>query len=97
MSFGVGDQVVCIHHFSKEADYPGLSWPQKGQVYTVRELTSHGTGPGLRLVEIVNPPIMHSNVGMDEPAYARCRFRPVRKTSIEVFQKMLVPTERETV
>lgn len=95
MSFGVGDQVVCVHNYAKQPDF---FCPEKGQVYTIREFTSHGTEPGLRLVEIVNPPIFHINVGVDEPAFKRRHFRPVRKTSIEVFTRLLAPTpERETV
>jgi hypothetical protein len=75
----------------------GVALPVKGPVYTIRN-----TEPGsiietevyLRFQEIKNGP--HVGDGI-EPSFGAHRFRPVveRKTSIEVFQQMLVPKKQK--
>jgi hypothetical protein len=91
--FYVGQKVVCI----KEIETPataryGIVCPEKGHVYTIRELTDLGTEPGLRVNEIINEPTLWANVaGEIEASFPRRYFRPVieRKTDILIFTRML--------
>lgn len=85
-NFHVGQSVVCVDDSSFYSSLDGLT---KGKVYTVREvgLTSWMDGaPCIRVCEIVRP---YHPQSPDTPFWAR-RFRPVRKTSIEVFEAMLI-------
>jgi hypothetical protein len=95
VNFHVGQQVVCV-----DDDYTNHpAWvvvpnrPVRGSVYTIREVceVTYETGPdiGLRLIEVVNAPICWRD-GVAEHAFHRQRFRPLRKTSIEVFERMLI-------
>jgi hypothetical protein len=94
-NFHVGQQVVCV-----DDAYRDLGWrnvpnrPVKGRVYTVREVLLYeyfdfGAKPALRLHEIINPEFDWIE-GRCEIAFGFARFRPVRKTSIEVFERMLI-------
>lgn len=85
--FYVGQRVVCI----KEGRWKGLfpllgSRPVKGAVYTVREKLSEPGSGDLFL-------------GFDEtgefPVFWSVHFRPVIKTDISVFKRMLAPNPRE--
>lgn len=88
-NFHVGQEVVCVD------DRPTpLRWPKpptKGAHYTVTELRHDGE----KCILI--------NVAEHTPTFGwyAHRFRPVRKTSIEIFTSMLNPApnkkERETV
>jgi hypothetical protein len=99
--FQVGQKVVCIngeYDFAAKVCVPNL--PAKGRIYTVRDLTTEGSGPGIRLYELVNPSILHSNYPQPvEPAFHPDRFRPVieRKTDITVFTEMLNKQPSELV
>jgi len=92
----VGMQVVCIRQGLPEnlppaARMVGCVYPIKGLVYTIREFGVHD--PDIILLEeIVNPIPPGSRY---EPGYNRNGFRPVRKTSIDCFTKLLTPTEHE--
>ena len=98
--FYVGQKVVCTarREWKAKTIYPMV--PRRGEVYTVREVTHFGS-PGLRLVEIVNPP-MHHTEGYLEVCWAQydidghAEFRPVveRKTDISIFREMLREVEQ---
>ncbi len=101
MPFNVGDLVMCIGDDWEKAGNP--RWmpphlPVKGCVYTVRNVFNYTTpAPGLLLYEVVNPtPGTHWKTGAripDEVSFIHLAFRPVRKTSIDVFRSALVPIE----
>src|SRR6266404_117111 len=88
--FVVGDQVVCI-----EEDweiYEGeehLIFPKKGNIYTIREMimgdhVHFGEHLFLNFVEIVNPDNWRGEI-----MFVAFCFRPVKKTSIDVFNAIL--------
>jgi hypothetical protein len=93
--FHVGMQVVCV--FDSWIDPRGAATPKNGLVYTVREIVDAAPWLGLRFEEIVNPVLDHDEGVMECDFDARA-FRPVRTTSIEVFERLLAPSpkERET-
>ena len=94
MSFGVGQQVVCV----SDAFSPCRYWrravtalPKLGMVYTIRSIReAHGL-IGLCFFEIVSPRARFSE-GYVEPAFNSKNFRPVRRTSIAVFEQILQET-----
>lgn len=105
MNFRVGQKVVCVDDAPSDGRRSTLPWDyriQRGQVYVVRWKgiynCSYGdTIYGVRLDGIERSP------GLDTP-YRSDRFRPLvtRKTSIEIFKRMLTPktqsvTERDKV
>jgi hypothetical protein len=108
--FEIGQQVVCIADSEgrpwrfETATFVDVvaSWPRYKQVYTVR-----GVGPsnergtfGLYLEEIVNPEVdmrPHGIPFVGEPNFGAHHFRPVRKTSIEVFRQILVTPPKKLV
>lgn len=93
MTFRVGQKVVCVHD---ESTVPGYHWysdespPVKGSIYTVAAtgLRSLIGTPCVALVEIRRP---------DGYFYGEWRFRPIveRKTSIEIFTRMLTPAPQK--
>ncbi len=92
--FDVGQKVRCVAEGTwakARAMHPDLSVPVKGGIYTVREVTNFGV-PGIRLVEIVNPPHLYKE-GYAENAWAwysskgKLEFRPL--TDISIFKEML--------
>ena len=103
MAFRVGQRVVCVD--TRKWPYLADRWtlPTRGVVYTVRAIVpcmADGYAEdGLRLVEIVNPKRMlccpSGRWQRIELCFRMSRFRPVRTTSIEVFQKMLEPVPQE--
>ena len=96
MSFHVGQQVVCVNDkFSSD-----LRWrqtvhlfPVRNAIYTIREIHVEGPLTGFCFHEIVNPCTWFA-AGLGEPAFNSRNFRPVKTTSIEVFEKLLNPTDR---
>jgi hypothetical protein len=86
--FEIGQQVVClsgdwVFELSNE---PPENAPVPGQAYTIRGFHREPDGwLGLRLEEIYIP-----RPNGPEPAFNVAGFRPVRKTSIEDFNKLLV-------
>lgn len=92
MTFRVGQKVVCV-----DAYIPRLArilrwifrwgWPLvHGEVYIVQRATVILREEAVELVEVKNTPLT-------DGCFAARRFRPAvdRKTSIEVFKKMLNP------
>lgn len=96
MAFHVGQRVVCIDGSGLRRSY-GEIGPETGAVYTVREVGDPPEWPRtcLLLVEIVNEPHNYTH-GFCEGGFDARRFRPLveRKTSIEIFQRMLTPKSK---
>lgn len=98
MMFEIGQQVVSIKDWP--FDYRITHAPVRGQVYTIRGFCQEAMDKWhtayLYLEEITNhidplstPPI--------EPAFLGLFFRPVKKTSIEIFTTLLAPTPKQKV
>jgi hypothetical protein len=102
MTFYVSCKVVCTNA-RKWPRYPKpVTLPTEGAVYTIRAIVDcHALGydeDGLLLEEIVNPVCLRDSPSgpfRGEVCFRISRFRPVRTTSIEVFQKMLEPVPQE--
>lgn len=96
--FEIGQQVVCIkgkwrHAYLKPEQMNGF--PVRGCVYTIRDYALPGPDFVL-LAEILNPTFPSAR-GPYEPGFYECSFRPVRKTSIDVFTELLVTPPRKLV
>lgn len=87
----VGQMVVCV-----DGDFSfkrrGEITPVRGCVYTIRGFTADGTT--IWLAEIINDP-RHYSDGFLECSWKIRRFRPVRKTSIDIFRSLLTPAGQE--
>lgn len=86
---GVGDKVVCVN----AASIFGHVWvgdvPVEGRVYTVSAVVPSRVLLGetaLLLEEIQNS--IHGDPLDEDWGYLTCRFRPVRKTDISIFQEI---------
>lgn len=97
--FEVGQQVVCIVDGPWVSPMMGTSLtvkePVRGAIYTIREIVAPPSYllVGLCLEEIVNPAVdFGQQYGVREPDFDSRGFRPVRKTSIDVFTKILLKT-----
>lgn len=74
----VDAQFVYDRHTPKE--YRKIKKPKEGSTYTVRDVVNvPNYGVGIRLVEIVNPPIYHVKGGWKEPIFSIDRFEIVLK------------------
>lgn len=71
----IGDKVVCVDNSNFNGE-PGIIYPTKGQIYTIRGIKHTGT---LWLCEIVNPVEYYSD-GKWEKSWISSRFRPVQYT-----------------
>jgi hypothetical protein len=93
MSFHVGQMVVCVRFIPSDAfDIPGAI-PAVGSVYTVGFVTLDFRGiEAIGLVELPG----QSDCGLPI-GFIASHFRPVKQTSIEIFQQMLVNPPREVV
>ena len=93
MSFHVGQLVVCVNvDFSLEPTWRSAvrTYPQLNSIYTIRSICEENGLIGLYFEEFINPPARFS-CGLAEPAFDSRRFRPLRRTSIEVFERLLRP------
>lgn len=64
----------------------------KGHVYTIREFQTDDYGNlGMRFKEIINPVLQYDD-GVCEVAFHAIYFRPVKRTDISVFTRLLAPT-----
>lgn len=94
--FEIGQQVICISdnwHYRLYQE----KMPYKGGIYTIRGFNNRMEMLGLFFEEIINP-ILPYDEGLEEVSFHSVSFRPVKKTSIEVFRNLLVSTptkERE--
>lgn len=90
----VGQQIVCVEQFHGEL---GETLPIVGCVYTIRDIAVFDDKIGFHLEEIVNPPMAYRR-GIRECHFWCKGFRPVRRTDISVFTRLLEPTpQREPV
>ena len=95
MSFHVGQQVVCVdERFSDHEIWRRAvrSFPRLHGIYTIREIIEDDGLFGFCFYEITNPRAPFFN-GYLEPAFNSSNFRPVKKTSIEVFMRLLTPAD----
>ncbi len=93
--FHVGQKVVCIKKGEWNNGWGCEIVPVYGGIYTIRQIRFREieTGcDGLLLNEIINSPMKYAN-GFHEASFAVHQFRPLqeRKTSIEIFERMLTP------
>src|ERR1700728_2881176 len=99
MSFHVGLQVVCVSDRFSTCPYwrrAVRTLPRRNAIYTIREIRE-GYGDQYGLIgfcfyELTNPRVYFER-GFVEPGFFSSHFRPVRKTSIELFEKLLVPVD----
>lgn len=97
MSFHVGQQVVCVSDRFSHSEYwrcAVRTLPRLNGIYTIREIREgYGDQRGLIgfcFYEFTNPRAQFER-GDVEPGFISKHFRPMRKTSIELFEKLLVP------
>lgn len=102
----IGQKMVCIGGegtpkppgwWDEWAAEWGVTRPTRGEVYTVRDIKARKKGGfRIRLVEIVNPPVLMRGAPQQEPWFWAEMFRPVveKKTNISAFEEIL---KRETV
>jgi hypothetical protein len=100
MDWKAGDKIVCIEtwHRTDGRGYGDEVGPIKGETYTIREVVFFADLVTVRLVEVVNPKRKYREFpDGNEPSFGAWRFRPVqtRKTSIEVFERLLTPSEHD--
>ena len=99
MSFHIGQQLVCVNDaFSTNETWRWAvrTFPQVKSVYTIREIRTVDDIVGFCFCEIVNPQALFCRGGAilyREPAFHSKNFRPVKLTSIEVFERLLAPLE----
>lgn len=80
--FHVGQQVVCV---DASPDWRGRPTNVvKNAVYTIAEIGEPDSTGALGLILVEVRPQYRGR-----PGYRASRFRPVRKTSIEIFERML--------
>jgi len=99
VNFHRGQNVVCIcDRWSDEPTWRAAihTYPKLNGVYTIRDICDRGGLIGLMFEEIWHAPALFC-VGLVEPAFNAKRFRPVKKTNIDIFKKMLEPTPRDLV
>ena len=102
--FKVGDEVVCVCHRNGGAQHPtvtallvaaGQGGDWYGRHFFIRDLTPGCDGrPGIRLREIVLPPIMTTAGVMEVSWFADC-FRKIDPKKIEIFRQMCSPENIE--
>lgn len=98
-NFHIGQQIVCLKDYFRP--FPGYEFelPKGGRIYTIRGFQRIEDLCGFLLEEIVSPLVDWSiigfpDLGITEPGWDYRGFRPVKTTSIEVFNQMLAPTPR---
>lgn len=89
----VGQLAVCVDGREREEGQNTLCGMKQGGIYTIRavepeHIFAGGEFTAIWVEEIVRNTIYFGKLFLDCP-YAHIRFRPVRKTSIEVFTAML--------
>lgn len=90
----VGEKAQCILNFDAPRD-PNV--PVKGEVYTIENIVTADDIDecGFQLFEITNPPRWFRNNEFAEIAFGSSGFRSLTKTSIEIFEKLLVPAQKQ--
>ncbi len=95
MSFHIGQQVVCINdEFSPDPHWRRTvrTFPFLHGIYTIREIHVEPPLVGFCFYEFGNPRSWFG-IGYAEPAFNCRNFRPVKKTNIEAFEKLLAPVD----
>jgi len=98
--FEVGQRVVCVGGKSPsgpnsvstaEARAAGARLPDRGAIYTIRQIDDWPDRTLILLEEVCNRHLIGRRFGYIEPGFWSGAFRPVieRKTSIAVFEAML--------
>jgi len=93
MSFHIGQQVVCISdRFSAEPHWRRSvrAFPKLHMIYRIRDMREVQSLLGLCFFEFVNRHARFAE-GYVEAAFNSKNFRPVKRTNIEVFEKLLAP------
>lgn len=98
MTFRVHQKVECVS-LGIDGGYGDEIQPEVGGIYTVRDIRPSRYSPGefaVHLCEIHNS-LREYDVGLAEIWFRASRFRPIvaRKTSIEIFTRMLTPTPQK--
>jgi hypothetical protein len=99
MDFHIGQHVICIcDRWSNEPTWRAAvhTFPKLGGIYTIRDICPRVDVVGLVFEEIWHEPAWFC-VGLVEPAFNIKRFRPVRKSNIDLFKKMLEPAPPECI
>lgn len=104
MNFRVGQKVIRVGNASPgavkiPAGY-GHTYPRKGEIVTIKTINHWPLWTLLTFVEHDNSHLIQLFGSQFEPGFEAKAFRPLveRKTSIEIFTRMLNPSkERETV
>lgn len=102
LDWHVGMKVVCVADAIYLID--GAQYPENGRIYTIRELRDDAPWGGKHIVVLLNELDNSGFIGRRgdrwtchvEPGFATDGFRPVqtRKTSIEIFRRMLNPSKQ---
>jgi len=110
MSFYLGQQLVCIDDQFDQNPYwrqTIQAFPKFNSVYTIRIIrlgAEYGLSPFIAFCfyELVNLPALFpigspSKLGLFEPSFLSKYFRPVQKTNIDIFKKLLAsgPAQRD--
>lgn len=90
----VGMKVVCIKEGAWTNAFPEEKLPVFRGVYTIRSIEMEGGEVSLRFEELDNSDLARE-FDIEECKFWSIRFRPVqvRKTSIEVFKRLLTPSD----
>ena len=95
--FSPGQLVICIVDYSTVAPIQGApNLPAKGVVYTVRDAVVGHRLPGIRLMEVVNPPV-ECVEGFLERVFSSRDFRPLDRARLDVFRRALAPQPVEAI
>ncbi len=92
--FKVGQEVVCIGTFKREAmdDALGVVFPEINKTYTIRQLTDGSRGLYLMFEEILNPKV-NTMYGVMEVRFSAKKFRPLDYDFVEEVIKQVEPKE----
>ena len=86
--FHIGQQVVCIDDPNPDVPMSGL---YRGGVYTISEIFSARARRGI-VVQFQFEELQWNGNAKYIHGFWSGSFRPVKKTSIEIFTKLLAPT-----
>jgi hypothetical protein len=91
--FFVGMKVVCVDDVGWPGQFILPNTPVRGIVYSIRDVGINPDGGiGVRVYEIVNPPIRTKWGNISEPGFSARRFRPV--TGCSIFKKEAEPLSK---
>jgi len=73
----------AIRRNSKHGEFT----PEKGPVYTIRDIKTYDNCIGIRLKEIINTPRQYRR-GFNECSFVTKHFRPLDSKAISIFRKI---------